>query len=86
MKAIEVGWMIQEFAGRSIPGDISLLGFENPGVSEFQRPALTTIASPLREMAEKAVEVVLRAPKGKRESHELKVSLIERDSVARDAK
>ncbi|RXL85255.1 LacI family transcriptional regulator, partial [Citrobacter sp. AAK_AS5] len=61
--------------------DISLMGFENPGVSEFQRPSLTTIASPLRDMADKAVEIVLRGRCGPLEKVRMNAQLIERNSV-----
>ncbi len=81
MKVIEVNWIIQELVGRKIPQDISIMGFENPGISEFQRPSLTTIASPLREMAEKAVEIALGGESGKLQKIEMGVQLIERNSV-----
>jgi len=82
MKVLEVNWLIQELAGKRIPEDISLLGFENPGISEFQRPSLTTIASPLREIAEAAVELVLRDDLSILEKVEMKTRLIERNSVS----
>jgi len=82
MKAIEVNWIIQELAGKRVPQDISIMGFENPGISEFQRPSLTTIASPLREMAEKAVDIVLGGETEKLQKVKLNVKLIERNSVS----
>ena len=81
MKVIEVNWLLQELAGVRVPEDISLLGFENPGISEFQRPSLTTIASPLREIAEKAVELVFSEGITSLQRIELPVRLIERNSV-----
>lgn len=81
MKVIEVNWLLQELAGGRVPEDISLMGFENPGISEFQRPSLTTIASPLREIAEKAVELVLSEGISTLQRIELPVRLIERNSV-----
>ena len=82
MKVLEVSWLIQELAGKGIPEDISLIGFENPGVSAFLRPSLTTIASPLKEIAEKAVELVLRGPEAPLEQIVFPVRLIERNSAA----
>ena len=82
MKVLEVNWLIQELAGKRIPEDISLLGFENPGISEFLRPSLSTIASPLREIAEKAVELVMRDDLDELVKIEFPVRLIERNSVA----
>ena len=57
------------------------MGFENPGISEFQRPSLTTIASPLRETAEKAVEIVLSDESAPLKKVKLSNRLIERNSV-----
>lgn len=81
MKVIEANWLLQELAGVRVPEDISLMGFENPGISEFQRPSLTTIASPLREIAEKAVEMVLSENLNALRRVEMPVKLIERNSV-----
>lgn len=86
MKVIEVNWLIQELAGKRVPEDISLMGFENPGISEFQRPSLTTIASPLREIAETAVKIILRDDLGALEKVELSSRLIERNSVCAPGK
>ncbi len=82
MKVLEVNWLLQELAGKRVPEDISLMGFENPGISEFQRPSLTTIYSPLRDIAEKAVELVLRENQTEPEKIKLEVKLIERNSVS----
>lgn len=85
MRVLEAGWLIQELAGKRIPEDISLLGFENPGISEFQRPALTTLASPLQEMAEQAVATVLAEPQSGVVKRVFKTRIIERGSVRRIA-
>jgi len=81
MKVLEVNWLIQELAGKRVPEEISLMGFENPGISEFQRPSLTTIASPLHEAAEKAVEIVLSDDSDTLKKVKLANRLIERNSV-----
>ncbi len=81
MKVLEVNWLLQELAGVRVPDEISLMGFENPGISEFQRPSLTTIACPLQEMAEKSVEIVLQEKHEELVKVELPVKLIERGSV-----
>ena len=81
MKVLEVNWLIQELAGKRVPEEISLMGFENPGISEFQRPSLTTIASPLHEAAEKAVEIVLSDDSDTLKKVRLSNRLIERNSV-----
>lgn len=81
LKVVEVNWLLQELVGKRVPEDISLMGFENPGISEFQRPSLTNIAAPLREMAEKAVEIVLQDSFSEPVKIQMHVKLIERSSV-----
>ncbi len=82
MKVLEVNWLIQELAGKRVPEDISLLGFENPGISEFCRPSLSTIACPLREIAEEAVKIALSGSHDELIHRQMPVRLIERNSVA----
>ena len=68
-----------------VPQEIALIGGENEGISALQTPPLTTVAEPLREMAEKAVEIVDQLTSGgsvKERRVTLPVRLIERDSVA----
>lgn len=81
MAVLEVNWILQELAGKRVPQDLSLMGFENPGISEFLRPSLTTIASPLREMAEEAVKVVLNGRSGPLRKVRMNARLVERNSV-----
>jgi len=82
MRALEVNWLIQELAGKRVPEEISLLGSENPGISEFQRPSLTTIAVPLQKMAEVAVDLISQGECSPLQKIEVPVKLIERNSVA----
>ena len=81
MKVLEINWLIQELAGKRIPEDISLLGFENPGISEFQRPSLSTIHCPLQEIGELAVQMILRDDLTRLTKVTLPARLIERNSV-----
>jgi LacI family transcriptional regulator len=46
-------------AGLRVPEDISIVGFDNIPLTAFLRPALTTVAVPIREMGERAVAVLL---------------------------
>ena len=46
--------------GRSIPGDVSVVGFDDIQSAAFQNPALTTVRQPLREMGMLAAETLLR--------------------------
>jgi LacI family transcriptional regulator len=46
-------------AGRRIPQDLAVTGFDDTPVSEIVWPPLTTIHQPLREMADRAIELLL---------------------------
>ena len=81
MKSVEVYWLVRELLGKRIPEDLSILGFEHPGMTGFLCPAQTSLVSPLREIAEKAVELVLRDDLKKLEKIEYPVQLIERNSI-----
>src|SRR5438874_6562981 len=47
-------------AGRRIPQDVSVVGFDDIQSAAFQNPALTTVRQPLREMGMLAAETLLR--------------------------
>jgi LacI family transcriptional regulator len=84
-QAMECLHMLTYAMGVKVPQEISLIGGENEGISELQNPPLTTIAEPLREMADKAVEIMDRLTSGETVAPRhftLPVRLIERDSVA----
>lgn len=51
---------IQE-SGRRVPQDMSIVGFDDIAQVGRTHPALTTVAFPKREMAQQAVELLLRA-------------------------
>lgn len=51
-------------AGISIPGQFSILGFDNSFGSDFTTPPLSTIKSPLRELGAEALAKVLQAADG----------------------
>jgi DNA-binding LacI/PurR family transcriptional regulator len=46
-------------AGRRVPEDVSVVGFDDIPSAAFQIPALTTVRQPLREMGKRAAETVL---------------------------
>ena len=46
--------------GKSIPKDVSVVGFDDIQSAAFQNPALTTVRQPLREMGMLAAETLLR--------------------------
>jgi LacI family transcriptional regulator len=47
-------------AGRRIPEDVSVVGFDDIQSAAFQQPGLTTVRQPLRRMGELAAEIVLK--------------------------
>jgi LacI family transcriptional regulator len=69
-------------AGRDVPGEISVMGFDDVPVAADLAPALSTIRLPMAEMGAIALELTLRPPasrpRRRRTSHELVV----RDSTA----
>src|SRR5699024_10923527 len=50
--------------GRSVPGDISVAGFNDIDVSKDLSPALTTVRLPLREMGSSALDIALGPDRG----------------------
>nr|MBO2477628.1 hypothetical protein [Bacillota bacterium] len=46
--------------GLSVPGDVSVVGYDNTLFAELFRPGLTAIAQPIERMGERAVEMVLQ--------------------------
>jgi len=47
-------------AGRRVPEDVSVVGFDDIQSAAFQNPALTTVRQPLREMGVIAAEMLLK--------------------------
>ncbi|HET9138185.1 LacI family DNA-binding transcriptional regulator [Actinophytocola sp.] len=46
-------------AGRTVPDDVAVVGFDDIPVAAHTRPALTTVRQPSREMGEKAASLLL---------------------------
>jgi LacI family transcriptional regulator len=47
-------------AGRRVPGDLSVVGFDGIDAVSWTTPALTTVAQPIVPIAEAAVETVVK--------------------------
>ncbi|MBH5321773.1 LacI family DNA-binding transcriptional regulator [Aurantiacibacter sediminis] len=75
--------------GLRVPGDVSLISFDNSPVVRFIQPALTAIDQPVAETVGRAVELLIAKQRGE-ELPEMPVviegKLIERESVASPAK
>ena len=54
-------------AGKRVPEDISVVGFDDINFSSFARPALTTVRQPLRKMGRIAAKVLLDWIEGRSE-------------------
>ncbi|GGD65648.1 LacI family DNA-binding transcriptional regulator [Erythrobacter arachoides] len=71
--------------GMRVPGDLSLISFDNTPVVRFVQPPLTAIEQPVADTVAKAVELLIMANRGEPLPPMpvvIEGSLIERDSVA----
>lgn len=75
-------------AGRHIPDDISIIGFDNSPLCEFTDPQLASVNIPRKEIAQVAVENLLGMIEEGRPGTEIHVptELILRDSIGRPRK
>ncbi|MBX7321937.1 LacI family transcriptional regulator [Clostridium chauvoei] len=69
--------------GYSIPGKISVLGYDNINISSLTEPELTTIAQPIYSMGEEAFKLLIETINGtsKNKIIKLDTKLVERSSV-----
>ena len=75
---------VLESGGRRVPDDVSVVGFDDTVVAETCDPPLTTVRQPLRELGERAAELVLETlddPAHDPRQELVPTSLIARDSV-----
>jgi alanine racemase len=84
--AIGVMWAARE-AGLVLPGDLSVVGFDDLDVAPHSNPPLTTVHQPIRQKGEESARLLLRMiahPDSERPQHEvLETRLIIRGSTAR---
>jgi LacI family transcriptional regulator len=71
-------------AGLSIPGDVSIVGFDDDELASYLQPPLTTVVLPHEEMARWAVAALLeeQVPPGAPRRVKIECPLIERASIA----
>lgn len=72
-------------AGLSIPGDLSIVGFDSTLYCDTLSPRLTAVRQPIKEMAQTAAKVVLDLVEGKpleRTSHSFPCTLDVRESTS----
>jgi DNA-binding LacI/PurR family transcriptional regulator len=53
-------------AGRAVPGDVAIVAIDDPFWAELVDPPLTTVAQPVRAMAETAMSLLLERIEGQR--------------------
>jgi DNA-binding LacI/PurR family transcriptional regulator len=69
-------------AGRQIPADVAVGGFDDSRIATTTEPTLTTVRNPLEQVAAAMVDLLIRRIDGERpESRVLPVDLIRRDSA-----
>lgn len=60
-------------AGRRVPEDVAVVGFDDVGVAERSDPPLTTMHNPIREMAEQATRLLLEQIDDSQHRHLMRV-------------
>lgn len=60
--------------GLSVPGDLSVVGFDSTPFAETTSPKLTCVRQPIRDMATAAVRLLLDQIESKSEAHDLEFS------------
>jgi LacI family transcriptional regulator len=73
-------------AGLSVPDQLSMVAFHDAALADYLEPALTTVRMPLREMAEAAVDALLRQIDGHAPESivvDVPPRLVERSSTSR---
>ena len=70
--------------GLSVPGDLSVVGYDDLPIAQWIGAGLTTVRQPLREMASTAAQIVFALARGERPANEridLATELIVRHST-----
>lgn len=71
-----------ERLGVRVPGDVSVVGFDDLVFASYWRPTLTSVHQPARELGSLAIEVALRSVRLGRDTHlSLEPRLVVRDST-----
>lgn len=73
----------------SIPGDISIVGFDNISIASIIEPTLTSIAQPINELGKEVVSLIISIIKGDRNNQTrivLHPSIVKRNSSGKAVK
>jgi LacI family repressor for deo operon, udp, cdd, tsx, nupC, and nupG len=72
--------------GYGVPGDVSVIGFDDIKITSYLQPALTTIRQPISMIGKKAVELLLEMVRGGAASvHRPRSVLMEPELIVRDS-
>lgn len=68
---------------KKIPQDLKIVGYDDINVANLVVPSLTTVRQPIKEIARKAIELILRQIDGEKVEKEniLPITLIERETT-----
>ncbi len=85
---LSAGFLIQKLsaAGYSVPGDISVVGFDNYAAGPFAGSGITTYETDVKKMADRAVHIIFRKCRNTEYAPVMSMfsgKLIERDSARR---
>lgn len=71
-------------AGKRIPEDYSVMGFDGLEITKYFNPSLTTMMQPCSQMAKHSIELLMKAIDGDTDKKQIifDAELLERDSVA----
>jgi len=72
-------------AGRRVPEDVSVVGFDDIQSAAFQNPALTTVRQPLREMGVIAAQILLRRINASAKTPYPKTVTVEPELIVRES-
>ncbi|MDQ0220486.1 LacI family transcriptional regulator [Peribacillus cavernae] len=61
--------------GKSVPGDIAVIGFDDQPIASVVEPALTTIKQPAEEIGYKAMEVMIKSIESELEPNDMDIHL-----------
>ena len=70
--------------GLAIPGDVSVIGYDDREIAQFMRPPLTTMVLPHHEMGLQAASTLIDgtlSPDGRQPQIKVECALVERNSV-----
>ena len=68
-------------AGKSIPGDVSVVGFDGIDNANYYSPRITTIRQPFEDMAKASIKLLFKYIEGDKNSEELQRRLFEGELI-----